>query len=152
MTVRLHIVQKMKIKNTLNFQKIKCCKKKIVWNLLKTSWLKHNLHVLCHKHLWLTPWQIIKTKLWNISWKMLWQWYISILLNMCNYQMRWTFKRMKNSNKVNSFKIKKGLLNSIRVTSLDEILNRKVTKLTTSHINRNHQFLGKKQETKTKFC
>ena len=38
--------QKMKFKNGLNSNKMKYCKKKIVWNVLENNWLKVNLKIL----------------------------------------------------------------------------------------------------------
>ena len=32
----------MKVRNSLNSQKMKYCKKKIVWNVLKNNWVKKN--------------------------------------------------------------------------------------------------------------
>ena len=44
------------MKNALNSQKMKYCKKKIVWNIFRNNWSKDILKVLWYNSLWLTLW------------------------------------------------------------------------------------------------
>ena len=86
----------MKIKNGLN-SKMKSCKKKIVWNVLgiidsKAIW-KFCVPTICGLHFDGAS----KTSCKKFVEKICDQWYLSVLLNECNYHNYGTLKGMKSS-------------------------------------------------------
>ena len=67
------------MKNGLNSQKMKYCKNKVVWNLLRKNWLKANLKVLWYNYIFVALnfkrtllWKMMKNVMISDTWAYCW--------------------------------------------------------------------------------